>query len=109
MDFNDLITLCKAGYSKDEISALAKNFSPPVKKADTELIKEAPEAPKVEEPAATNTTTLEDLKKEVESLRQQLFNKNITTIQQPSASDVLTADDITGILLNSEEMKKGGK
>lgn len=113
MDIKDLVVLCKAGYTKDEIFVLTKNNhpeKPPVKEENPrDLIAEAPKHNPVEEPSVSNSTILEDLKKEVESLKQQLFNKNIATIQQPEVTTQLTADDITGLLLNSEEMQKGGK
>lgn len=113
MDIKDLVVLCKAGYTKDEIFVLTKNNRPekaPVKEENPrDLIAEAPKNNPVEEPSVSNSTILEDLKKEVESLKQQLFNKNIATIQQPEVTTQLTADDITGLLLNSEEMQKGGK
>lgn len=113
MDIKDLVVLCKAGYTKDEIFVLTKNNhpeNPPVKEENPrDLIAEAPKNNPVEEPSVSNSTILEDLKKEVESLKQQLFNKNIATIQQPEVTTQLTADDITGLLLNSEEMQKGGK
>lgn len=117
MDIKDLVVLCKAGYTKDEIFVLTRNNlpeslpeNPPVKEENPrDLIAEAPKNNPVEEPSVSNSTILEDLKKEVESLKQQLFNKNIATIQQPEVTTQLTADDITGLLLNSEEMQKGGK
>ncbi len=113
MDIKDLVVLCKAGYTKDEIFVLTKNNLPensPVKEENSsDLIAEAPKNNPVEEPPVSNSAILEELKKEVESLKQQLFNKNITTIQQPEVTTQLTADDITGLLLNSEEMQKGGK
>lgn len=113
MDIKDIVVLCKAGYTKDEIFVLTKNKLPensPVKEENPrDLIAEAPKNNPVEEPSVSNSTILEDLKKEVESLKQQLFNKNIATIQQPEVTTQLTADDITGLLLNSEEMQKGGK
>ena len=113
MDIKDLVVLCKAGYTKDEIFVLTKNSlpeKPPVKEENSsDLIAETPKNNPVEEPPVSNSTILEELKKEVESLKQQLFNKNIATIQQPEVTAQLTADDITGLLLNSEEMQKGGK
>lgn len=113
MDIKELVALCNAGFTKDEIISLTKKEppeNPPVKEeSPSNLIAEAPKNNLVEEPPVSNATILEDLKKEVETLKQQLFNRNIATIQQPELTTQLTADDITGLLLNSEEMQKGGK
>lgn len=101
MNINDILTLAKMGFNKDEILSLVS--------INPETPKTAPEAPKTptepetpKTPTNTPADTLKPVLERLEALEQRIKLNNIigTSITPPKQTPAETAEDILAKIIN---------
>lgn len=96
MKISERIALLKAGYSRDEISAMIE---------EDKTVEEVP-AEQPTEPVEDYTTVIKALTDEVKSLKSAMQTKNIneTEVNTPTATD--QALDVLASLINPKKEEK---
>jgi hypothetical protein len=99
MTFEDIISLAKAGYTKDDISRLTQAADPkpdPEKKAQENPPEKAPESPA---PAPAGDPAMTALQAQIDALKQMMQINNMLTVNQ-NAPKERTIDDIFAEIIN---------
>lgn len=112
MNYEDIILLVKAGYTRDQIAAMqapAATSVPPAASVPTEPTEPAPPAPtEPTEPAPHKPQGIEDLSQmlaaEFAKLNDAIVKANLQQAQQPPQESV---DDILASIINPPQ-KTGG-
>jgi hypothetical protein len=126
MKLEDILTLVKAGYTREEIDKLEKPEAPakPASSTETpetpapaatdtqpakapeEAPKPAPEAPK---PAAPETNGNEQIMGAINALTAAIQKMNVQNASIPGGDDELTPEDMIANIINPPMKPKGGK
>ena len=105
MNYEDIILLVKAGYTRDQIAAMQAPAEPPAPPAPAEP--PAPPAP-AEPPAPPNPQGIEDLSQmlaaEFAKLNDAIVKANLQQAQQPPQESV---DDILASIINPPQKQSG--
>jgi hypothetical protein len=99
MTFEDIISLAKAGYTKDDISRLTQAADPkpdPEKKAQENPPEKAPESPA---PAPAGDPAMTAMQAQIDALKQMMQINNMLTVNQ-NAPKERTIDDIFAEIIN---------
>ena len=99
MTFEDIISLAKAGYTKDDISRLTQAADPkpdPEKKAQENPHEKAPESPA---PAPAGDPAMTAMQAQIDALKQMMQINNMLTVNQ-NAPKERTIDDIFAEIIN---------
>jgi len=99
MTFEDIISLAKAGYTKDDISRLTQAADPkpdPEKKAQENPPEKAPESPA---PAPAGDPAMTAMQAQIDALKQMMQINNMLTVNQ-NAPKERTVDDIFAEIIN---------
>ena len=107
MTFEDIISLAKAGYTKDDISRLTKAADPkpdPEKKAQENPPEKAPEPPA---PAPAGDPAMTAMQAQIDALKQMMQINNMLTVNQ-NAPKERTIDDIFAEIINPPMPDKKG-
>jgi hypothetical protein len=99
MTFEDIISLAKAGYTKDDISRLTQAADPqpdPEKKAQENPPEKAPESPA---PAPAGDPAMTALQAQIDALKQMMQINNMLTVNQNVPKE-RTIDDIFAEIIN---------
>lgn len=112
MNYEDIILLVKAGYTRDQIAAMQAPAEPPAPPAPADP--PAPPkpadhpAPKLEEPAPSKPQGIEDLSQmlaaEFAKLNDAIVKANLQQAQQPPQESV---DDILASIINPPQKQSG--
>lgn len=105
MNYEDIILLVKAGYTRDQIAAMQAPAEPPAPPAPAEP--PAPPAP-AEPPAPPKPQGIEDLSQmlaaEFAKLNDAIVKANLQQAQQPPQESV---DDILASIINPPQKQSG--
>lgn len=105
MNYEDIILLVKAGYTRDQIAAMQAPAEPPAPPAPAEP--PAPPAP-AEPPASPKPQGIEDLSQmlaaEFAKLNDAIVKANLQQAQQPPQESV---DDILASIINPPQKQSG--
>lgn len=105
MNYEDIILLVKAGYTRDQIAAMQAPAEPPAPPAPAEP--PAPPAP-AEPPAPHKPQGIEDLSQmlatEFAKLNDAIVKANLQQAQQPPQESV---DDILASIINPPQKQSG--
>ena len=105
MNYEDIILLVKAGYTRDQIAAMQAPAEPPAPPAPAEP--PAPPAP-AEPPAQPKPQGIEDLSQmlaaEFAKLNDAIVKANLQQAQQPPQESV---DDILASIINPPQKQSG--
>lgn len=112
MNYEDIILLVKAGYTRDQIAAMQAPAEPPAPPAPADPPappKPAdPPAPKPAEPAPPKPQGIDDLSKmlaaEFAKLNDAIVKANLQQAQQPPQESV---DDILASIINPPQKQSG--
>lgn len=99
MTFEDILSLAKAGYTKDDISRLTQAADPkpdPEKKAQDNPPEKAPESPA---PAPAGDPAMTAMQAQIDALKQMMQINNMLTVNQ-NAPKERTIDDIFAEIIN---------
>lgn len=99
MTFEDILSLAKAGYTKDDISRLTQAADPkpdPEKKAQENPPEKAPESPA---PAPAGDPAMTAMQAQIDALKQMMQINNMLTVNQ-NAPKERTIDDIFAEIIN---------
>ena len=99
MTFEDIISLAKAGYTKDDICRLTQAADPkpdPEKKAQENPPEKAPESPA---PAPAGDPAMTAMQAQIDALKQMMQINNMLTVNQ-NAPKERTIDDIFAEIIN---------
>lgn len=104
MNYEDIILLVKAGYTRDQIAAMQAPAEPPAPPAPAE----PPAPPTPEEPEPTKPQGIEDLSQmlaaEFAKLNDAIVKANLQQAQQPPQESV---DDILASIINPPQKQSG--
>ena len=104
MNYEDIILLVKAGYTRDQIAAMQAPAEPQAPPAPAE----PPAPPKPEEPAPPKPQGIEDLTQmlaaEFAKLNDAIVKANLQQAQQPPQESV---DDILASIINPPQKQSG--
>lgn len=104
MNYEDIILLVKAGYTRDQIAAMQAPAEPPAPPSPAE----PPTPPKPAEPEPTNPQGIEDLSQmlaaEFAKLNDAIVKANLQQAQQPPQESV---DDILASIINPPQKTSG--
>ena len=104
MNYEDIILLVKAGYTRDQIAAMQASAEPPAPPAPAEPAQAAPAEPK----AQPKPQGIEDLSKmlsaEFAKLNDAIVKANLQQAQQPPQESV---DDILASIINPPQKQSG--
>ena len=104
MNYEDIILLVKAGYTRDQIAAMQAPAEPQAPPAPAE----PPAPPKSEEPAPPKPQGIEDLTQmlaaEFAKLNDAIVKANLQQAQQPPQESV---DDILASIINPPQKQSG--
>ena len=103
MDINDILVLCRAGFTAEQIGKMsAVTETPPVQPAPevtpAEPVPQEKEVTTVPAPASVNA----DLAAAIADLKQTIVNSNITNSNQP-APEVDTVDSIINSMIGGSK------
>lgn len=105
MNYEDIILLVKAGYTRDQIAAMQAPTEPPVPHAPAEPPAEPPAPPT---PADPKPQGIEDLSQmlaaEFAKLNDAIVKANLQQAQQPPQESV---DDILASIINPPQKQSG--
>ena len=108
MNYEDIILLVKAGYTRDQIAAMQAPTEPPAPPKPAEPSAEPTEPPKPAEPPATKPQGIEDLSQmlaaEFAKLNDAIVKANLQQAQQPPQESV---DDIMASIINPPQKPSG--
>ena len=108
MNYEDIILLVKAGYTRDQIAAMQAPAAPPAPSAQADPA--APPAPpaQADPPAPHKTQGIEDLSQmlaaEFAKLNDAIVKANLQQAQQPPQESV---DDILASIINPPQKQSG--
>ena len=108
MNYEDIILLVKAGYTRDQIAAMQAPAAPPAPSAQADPA--APPAPpaQADPPAPPKTQGIEDLSQmlaaEFAKLNDAIVKANLQQAQQPPQESV---DDILASIINPPQKQSG--
>ena len=108
MNYEDIILLVKAGYTRDQIAAMQAPAAPPAPSAQADPA--APPAPpaQADPPAPPKPQGLEDLSQmlaaEFAKLNDAIVKANLQQAQQPPQESV---DDILASIINPPQKQSG--
>lgn len=108
MTFEDIISLAKAGYTKDDISRLTQAADPkpdPGKKAQENPPEKAPESPT---PAPAGDPAMTAMQAQIDALKQMMQINNMLTVNQ-NAPKERTIDDIFAEIINPPALNNKDK
>ena len=107
MNYEDIILLVKAGYTRDQIAAMQAPAEPPAPPAPPAPA-EPPAPPKPAEPAPPKPQGIEDLSQmlasEFAKLNDAIVKANLQQAQQPPQESV---DDILASIINPPQKQSG--
>jgi len=121
MKLEDILTLVKAGYTREEIDKLetpeapAGHTAPPSETPDTPKPAEAPTPPakapeETPKPAAAPETTSNDqVLGAINALTAAIQKMNVQNASIPGGGEELTAEDMIANIINPPMKPKGGK
>ena len=105
MNYEDIILLVKAGYTRDQIAAMQAPAEPPAQPAPAEPPAEPPAPPT---PADPKPQGIEDLSQmlaaEFAKLNDAIVKANLQQAQQPPQESV---DDILASIINPPQKQSG--
>lgn len=109
MNYEDIILLVKAGYTRDQIAAMQAPAEPPAPPAPTPAPAPAPEpSPAPAEPEPPKPQGIEDLSQmlaaEFAKLNDAIVKANLQQAQQPPQESV---DDILASIINPPQKQSG--
>lgn len=106
MNYEDIILLVKAGYTRDQIAAMQAPAEPPAPPAPAPA--EPPAPPTPAEPELHKTQGIEDLSQmlaaEFAKLNDAIVKANLQQAQQPPQESV---DDILASIINPPQKQSG--
>lgn len=106
MNYEDIILLVKAGYTRDQIAAMQAPAEPPAQPAPAPAPAPAPEPEPA--PAPTKPQGIEDLSQmlaaEFAKLNDAIVKANLQQAQQPPQESV---DDILASIINPPQKQSG--
>lgn len=121
MKLEDILTLVKAGYTREEIAKL-ETPEPPAKPAsstetpETPKPAEAPVAPPAKAPeetpkpaAAPETTSNDQVLGAINALTAAIQKMNVQNASIPGGGEELTPEDMIANIINPPMKPKGGK
>lgn len=107
MNYEDIILLVKAGYTRDQIAAMQAPAEPPAPPASPATA-EPPAPPTPAEPAPPKPQGIDDLSKmlaaEFAKLNDAIVKANLQQAQQPPQESV---DDILASIINPPQKQSG--
>ena len=108
MNYEDIILLVKAGYTRDQIAAMQAPGAPQEPPAPAEPAPAPAPTPTQAEPAPTKPQGLEDLSRmlsaEFAKLNDAIVKANLQQAQQPPQESV---DDILASIINPPQKSSG--
>lgn len=108
MNYEDIILLVKAGYTRDQIAAMQAPTEPPAPTSPAEPSAPAPAPAQEPTPAQAKPQGLEDLSKmlatEFAKLNDAIVKANLQQAQQPPQESV---DDILASIINPPQKQSG--
>lgn len=117
MKLEDILTLVKAGYTREEIAKL-ETPEPPAETATRHETPEQPaealptppaEAPEKPKPAAPETTGNDQIMGAINTLTAAIQKMNIQNASIPGGGEELTPEDMIANIINPPLKPKGGK
>lgn len=119
MKLEDILTLVKAGYTREEIDKLetpeapAGHTAPPSETPETPKPAEAPVAPPAKapeaKPEAPETTSNDQVLGAINALTAAIQKMNVQTASIPGGGEELTPEDMIANIINPPMKPKGGK